>query len=117
MILLIVMLLGLGFLIALPATWIVLRLSRRAGAFDSAPIEGQVKAAHRRIPNTGGIAIAIGVLMPMIMAAIGISILDAGSLPSFLTRSASTCPGSIDASIGLDAHRVRAGAACVGADR
>lgn len=93
MILLIVMLLGLGFVIAWPSTWVVLRLSRRAGAFDSAPIEGQVKPAHRRIPNTGGIAIAIGVLFPMIFAAIGFSLLDPGSLPGVLEPMGEHLPG------------------------
>ncbi len=93
MILLIVMLLALGFLIALPATWIVLRVSTRAGVFDSAPIEGQVKAEHRRIPNTGGIAIALGVLLPMIGAAIWFSLLDPESLPSVLEPLHEHLPG------------------------
>ncbi|MCR9076665.1 MAG: hypothetical protein NXI07_11570, partial [bacterium] len=62
MIFLILMLLLVSLLIALPATWLVLRLSHRVGALDSAPIQGQVKGALRAIPNTGGIAIALGVL-------------------------------------------------------
>lgn len=80
-------------MIAMPATWVVLRLSRRAGAFDSAPIEGQVKAAHRPIPNTGGIAIALGVLIPMTIAALGISLMDAGTLPEILEPIRQHLPG------------------------
>ncbi|MAO22514.1 MAG: hypothetical protein CMJ25_17340 [Phycisphaerae bacterium] len=93
MILLIVMLIGAGLLISLPTTWVVLRLSHRAGAFDSAPIEGQVKAASRRIPNTGGIAIVMGVLLPMICAAVGFGLLDAESLPSVLEPMGAYLPG------------------------
>lgn len=82
-----------SFLIALPATWMVLRLSRRAGAFDSAPIEGQIKASHRRIPNTGGIAIAMGVLLPMTIASLGVPVLDPASLPGFLDPVRDHLPG------------------------
>lgn len=89
----IVMLIGVGLLISLPTTWVVLRVSRRAGAFDSEPIEGQVKAAARRIPNTGGIAIAWGVLVPMIIAAIAIGLLDQAYLPEWLEPIAIHLPG------------------------
>ena len=87
------MLIGAGLLISLPTTWVVLRLSHRAGAFDSASIEGQVKAASRRIPNTGGIAIVMGVLLPMICAAVGFGLLDAESLPSVLEPMGAYLPG------------------------
>ncbi len=87
------MLVGVGLLISLPATWVVLRVSRRAGAFDSAPIAGQVKAAARRIPNTGGIAIALGILVPMLSAAIGIGLLDPTALPAILRPLAEHLPG------------------------
>ena len=90
---LIVMLVGVGVLMSLPTTWVVLRLSRRAGAFDSAPIAGQVKAPARRIPNTGGIGIAAGVLGPMIVAAIGFGFLDAASLPGALEPLREHLPG------------------------
>jgi UDP-GlcNAc:undecaprenyl-phosphate GlcNAc-1-phosphate transferase len=90
---LILMLAAVSLMIAMPATWVVLRLSRRAGAFDSAPIEGQVKAAHRPIPNTGGIAIALGVLIPMTIAALGISLMDAGTLPEILEPIRQHIPG------------------------
>lgn len=82
--LLILILIVLSLMISLPATWIILRLSHRIGALDSAPIEGQIKAHGRSIPNTGGIAIALGVLAPMIGASVLFSIIDAAELPAFL---------------------------------
>lgn len=93
MILLIVMLVGVGLGIALPTTWIVLRLSHRAGAFDSAPIAGQIKAEARRIPNTGGIAIALGVLLPMLIAVIGFGMLNPDSMPGLLEPMRAHLPG------------------------
>lgn len=90
---LIVMLVGVGVLVSLPTTWVVMRLSRRAGAFDSPPIAGQVKAPARRIPNTGGIGITAGVLVPMIVAAIGFGFLDAASLPGALEPLREHLPG------------------------
>lgn len=93
MILLIVMLIGVGLAIALPATWVVMRISMRAGAFDSGPIKGQVKAAARRIPNTGGIAIALGVLVPMLAAALALSLPDPERLPSVLEPLQAHIPG------------------------
>lgn len=93
MIPLIVMLIGLALLISLPATWLVLRLSHRAGAFDSEPIPGQVKAPARKIPNTGGIAITLGVLAPMIVAAVALGLLTPESLPGFLEPVGAHLPG------------------------
>jgi len=91
--LLILILIVLAMFISLPATWIIVRLSHRIGALDSAPIEGQIKADTRSIPNTGGIAIALGILFPMI-AALGLfSFLDADALPSILDPIKEHIPG------------------------
>lgn len=90
---LIVILVGVALAISLPATWLVLVLSRRMGALDSAPIAGQVKGAPRAIPNTGGIAIALGLLVPMIAAAVGFGLIDSGSLPAFLDPIKAHIPG------------------------
>ena len=87
------MLIGLGLVIALPTTWVVLRLSHRAQVFDSAPIEGQTKADLRKIPNTGGIAIAMGVLIPMIVAAIGFGMISTASLPAIIEPLSDHLPG------------------------
>jgi UDP-N-acetylmuramyl pentapeptide phosphotransferase/UDP-N-acetylglucosamine-1-phosphate transferase len=62
-----------SFLLAVAASFVVLRLSRRLGALDTEPIAGQIKAQRRAIPNTGGIAIAIGIFVPMIAALAAVS--------------------------------------------
>ena len=73
--------------ISLPSTWWICKLSTRHGMVDTKAIEGQVKAETRSIPNTGGIAIAMGILLPMttIVVAIGVlSGIDPDSLPKLL---------------------------------
>lgn len=84
MIPLVLILLAVGFVISCIATAVLVRVSHRLGAIDSKPIEGQIKEAHRAIPNTGGIAIVLGVLLPIISALLVFSMLDASSLPAFL---------------------------------
>jgi SAM-dependent methyltransferase len=69
-----------SFLLAVAASFVVLRLSRRLGALDTEPIAGQIKAQRRAIPNTGGIAIAIGIFVPMIAALAAVSAHAAGLL-------------------------------------
>lgn len=91
--LLILILIALSMLISLPATWLIVRVSHRIGALDSAPIEGQIKADTRSIPNTGGIAIALGILLPLICALSLFSILDPDSLPSILDPIKEHVPG------------------------
>jgi len=90
---LILILIPLALMIALPATWIIVRLSHRLGALDSAPIEGQIKADTRSIPNTGGIGIALGVLLPMIGAMGLFSILDPDAMPTVLDPIKDHVPG------------------------
>ncbi len=65
----------LAFAIACPATWAIIRLSRRLGALDTEPIPGQQKMTRRAIPNTGGIAIVLGFALPMVLgvAAVGLA--------------------------------------------
>ncbi|MBL4808492.1 MAG: undecaprenyl/decaprenyl-phosphate alpha-N-acetylglucosaminyl 1-phosphate transferase [Phycisphaerales bacterium] len=91
--LLILILIALSLFISLPATWIIVKLSHRIGALDSAPIEGQIKADTRSIPNTGGIAIALGILIPMICALGVFSFLDADALPTILDPIKEHIPG------------------------
>ncbi len=90
---LILILIPLALMIALPATWIIVRLSHRLGALDSAPIEGQIKADTRSIPNTGGIGIALGILIPMIGAMGLFSMLDPDALPGVLDPIKDHVPG------------------------
>ncbi|RMH13196.1 MAG: undecaprenyl/decaprenyl-phosphate alpha-N-acetylglucosaminyl 1-phosphate transferase [Planctomycetota bacterium] len=67
-------------------TWLVLRASRRLGAFDSPPLPGQIKAAHRKVPNTGGIGIFVGVALPMLAGLLAVPIAPslADTLPEAL---------------------------------
>jgi UDP-GlcNAc:undecaprenyl-phosphate GlcNAc-1-phosphate transferase len=50
-----------GFAVALPATWAARAFGRRLNALDGGGVAGQVKEAPRRVPNTGGIGIFLGV--------------------------------------------------------
>lgn len=55
--LLILSLILIGFAIGFPAAWLARALGRKLNAMDGAGVSGQVKAAPRRVPNTGGIGI------------------------------------------------------------
>ncbi|MBO6513410.1 MAG: undecaprenyl/decaprenyl-phosphate alpha-N-acetylglucosaminyl 1-phosphate transferase [Phycisphaerales bacterium] len=74
----------LAFVLSLMVTWLTLRVSTRLGALDTAPIDGQVKAPRRVIPNTGGIGIAIALWLPMLAGLIAVSTLDSGSFTGVL---------------------------------
>lgn len=93
MVSLILILISVSFAISLPATWIILRLSRRIGTLDTSPIEGQIKADTRLIPNTGGIAIVMGILLPMIVAVGVFSGLDPDTLPMLFDPIKEHLPG------------------------
>ena len=43
-----------------------MRFGRRLNALDGAGVAGQVKAAVRPVPNTGGIGIFLGIALPML---------------------------------------------------
>ncbi|CAG0956732.1 UDP-GlcNAc:undecaprenyl-phosphate/decaprenyl-phosphate GlcNAc-1-phosphate transferase [Phycisphaerales bacterium] len=55
-----------AFLVALPTTAVIIRISRAAGALDTPGIGGQVKAPPRPVPNTGGIAIILAIVLPLL---------------------------------------------------
>lgn len=82
-----------SLLISLPLTWVVIRVSHQIGAMDSSPIAGQVKEASRRIPNTGGIAIALGILIPMGLGLSVLSLIDPQMLPSMFDPILDHLPG------------------------
>ncbi len=69
-----------GLLVSLPATWLARALGRRLNAFDGAGVTGQVKAAPRRVPNTGGIGIFLAIALPMLAALLYFRGLDAVSI-------------------------------------
>ena len=61
-----------AFAVSWILTAVVVRLGHRLHTFDSAGVEGQVKAETRRIPNTGGLAIAIAILATLFSAVLAI---------------------------------------------
>ncbi len=58
------LLIPIAFAISLVTTWIVRAVSCRAGVTDTAAMPGQIKE-RRAIPNTGGIGIVAGLLIPI----------------------------------------------------
>ena len=75
MLVLSLLLIVVGFGIALPVTWLMHHLGVKAGAFDSAPMPGQIKD-HRRVPNTGGVGIFAGVFLPALAGLASAWVLD-----------------------------------------
>src|SRR5262249_7681932 len=53
------------FAISLPMTALMRGLGHRLRTLDGPGVAGQVKAASRRVPNTGGVAIFVGLCLPM----------------------------------------------------
>jgi UDP-GlcNAc:undecaprenyl-phosphate GlcNAc-1-phosphate transferase len=62
---LVLILIPVALIITLPATAIMRRLGRRLGAMDAQGTQGHVKSEVRRVPNTGGIAVFLGIFLPM----------------------------------------------------
>jgi UDP-GlcNAc:undecaprenyl-phosphate GlcNAc-1-phosphate transferase len=59
-------LIPLALLISLVVAAVLVRVGHRLQTFDSAGVPGQVKV-RRRVPNTGGIAIVIAFILPMLV--------------------------------------------------
>lgn len=57
-----------GLCVSLPTTELVRRWSLRTGRLDTEAIAGQLKTDRRRIPNTGGVGIFLGLVLPMAAA-------------------------------------------------
>ncbi len=64
MVLLVLALVGVGFVLSFPLSWLLVRVGRRMGALDSPGAAGHVKEL-RPIPNIGGVAIFWSVVAPM----------------------------------------------------
>jgi UDP-GlcNAc:undecaprenyl-phosphate GlcNAc-1-phosphate transferase len=64
--------------VSLVAASLAMRMGRRLGALDAEGSPGQIKAPIRAVPNTGGIGIAVGVLLPIgvALAAAWLRVLD-----------------------------------------
>lgn len=71
-----------AFAVALPVTEVMRRLGHRLRALDGAGVAGQVKAAPRRVPNTGGVGIFVGFLLPLAVGLLAVNLLG----PSDLVR-------------------------------
>lgn len=69
-----------GCVIAVPATWGARAIGRRLNALDAAGVPGQIKAAPRRVPNTGGVGIFLGLAVPMLGVLVLPLMVDVGSL-------------------------------------
>ncbi len=70
MLVLVLWLIPLACVASMVLTWLVRGVSRRAGAFDSTGVPGQVKL-RRPVPNTGGIAIAATLIIPLGLGLVG----------------------------------------------
>lgn len=68
-----------GLAISLPLTALLVRLGHRAALLDSQGSTGHVKQL-RRIPNIGGIAIFLGVALPLLVGLLAIQVLSADAL-------------------------------------
>jgi UDP-GlcNAc:undecaprenyl-phosphate GlcNAc-1-phosphate transferase len=80
------MLLAAGLLIGIPGALVALAIGRRLNAMDSAGVQGQVKAALRRVPNTGGIGVFWAIALPLLGVLGAARMVDASSLPRVLTE-------------------------------
>ncbi|MFT5424906.1 MAG: UDP-GlcNAc:undecaprenyl-phosphate GlcNAc-1-phosphate transferase [Phycisphaerales bacterium] len=83
MTLIVLSLLPLSLLLSAVMCGVVRTISLRRGAVDSAPVEGQTKMAHRRIPNTGGIGIYLAIALPIVAALGLVGLASPESLPGF----------------------------------
>jgi UDP-GlcNAc:undecaprenyl-phosphate/decaprenyl-phosphate GlcNAc-1-phosphate transferase len=89
-------LIAVGLAISLPGTWLARRVGHKLNALDSAGVAGQVKAARRKIPNTGGVAIFAGIAIPMSLALLGIWLIEPASLTRAFPALAPHLPGIRD---------------------
>lgn len=84
---LVLILIGLAFLIAWPVCGLVRGWSLRAGALDTEAVPGQVKAARRAVPNTGGIGIAAAVFGPLVAGLVALEFVTEGMLPGWASAA------------------------------
>lgn len=90
---LVLCLIAVGFAVSWPCTWVMRWVGLRAGHLDGAGVAGQVKAPPRRVPNTGGVAIFLGIAAPM-----------AAGLALVWSPAAETIAGWFSRGEGLAAH-------------
>lgn len=61
-----------ALLLSVPLTWFMRWLGDRAGAHDTAPLPGQIKAPSRKVPNTGGVAIFLSLVLPLLAGVLAV---------------------------------------------
>lgn len=66
MLVLCLLLIPVAFAVSLVATGLLVRVGRRLGAHDGAGVAGQAKQAARRVPNIGGLAIFVAIVLPVL---------------------------------------------------
>ncbi|MFA6044794.1 MAG: MraY family glycosyltransferase [Phycisphaerales bacterium] len=81
---LVLFLIPLAFAVAWPLAALLIRLGHKLGTFDSPGVPGQIKPAPRRVPNTGGIAIFVGIVLPL---AVALAVMHPG-ITDFIQRAA-----------------------------
>lgn len=74
MIWLVLLLIPISFVIALPTVYMMKKLGHQLGYLDGAGSDGHIKTEIHNIPNTGGVAIFVGIAIPMITAIIFLNI-------------------------------------------
>lgn len=84
-------LIPLAAVISLVLCRLLIGAGHRLGTFDSAGVAGQVKAAPRRVPNTGGVAIFLAIAFPMaalLLLLVGVTVdaNDFNLIPAELTE-------------------------------
>lgn len=63
----ILLLIPCAFAVAFPMTAVMRAIGHRIRALDGAGVAGQVKFASRRVPNTGGVAVFLGIAIPLLL--------------------------------------------------
>lgn len=84
MVMLLLILCAAACVLSLVCTWSICKISNHYGLLDSTPIKGQIKHGNRPIPNTGGIAIALAIWLPLLIGLIAVSVLDSSSFSGAL---------------------------------
>lgn len=86
MVLYVLMLIGVSLAVSAPLAWLVERAGKKLDALDTEAAHGQKKDTHRRIPNTGGIAIFWGVAGPAGAALLAAALFPPDMVPEALAE-------------------------------
>jgi len=86
-------LIAVSFSISVVLTALAAIIGRRFNALDSAGVPGQVKAERRAVPNTGGIAIVLGFVLPIACGLASLYAIPERTLTEWLPALAEHLPG------------------------